>query len=113
LLKKWKSSLSHNESINLIDITLDPGRLKGLFDLYFEQNVARNKQRREKFDEFSLAFALSQVFSPKQKELFYKRIEGLPFTKTEMEYYSRSVKKKVVALANTELHALARKLLEH
>jgi len=30
----------------------------------------------------------------------------------EQEYYSSSVKKKVVALANAELHGLARKLLE-
>jgi hypothetical protein len=59
-----------------------------------------------------LAFALSQMFSPKQKELFKKRLEGLPLTKTEQEYYPRSVKKKVVALANAELHGLARKLLE-
>jgi hypothetical protein len=56
--------------------------------------------------------ALSQVFSPKQSELFRKKLEGLPMTKTEQEYYSRSVKKKVLALANAELHALARKLLE-
>jgi len=62
--------------------------------------------------EYSLAFALSQMFSPKQKELFKKRLEELPLTKTEQEYYSRSVKKKVVALANAELHGLARKLLE-
>jgi hypothetical protein len=60
---------------------------------------------------YSLVFAL-QMLSPKQKELFKKRLEGLPLTKTEQEYYSRSVKKKVVALANAELHGLARKLLE-
>jgi len=50
--------------------------------------------------------------SPKQKELFKKRLEGLHLTKTEQEYYSRSVKKKVIALTNAELHGLARKLLE-
>jgi len=33
------------------------------------------------------------MFSQKQKELFKKRLEGLPLTKTEQEYYSRSVKK--------------------
>jgi len=48
----------------------------------------------------------------KQKELFKKGLEGLFLTKTEQEYYSRSVKKKAVALANAELHGLARKLLE-
>jgi hypothetical protein len=64
------------------------------------------------WEEFSLEFALSQVFSPKQKELFRKKLEGLPLTKTEQEYYSRTVKKKVVALANSELHSLSKKLLE-
>jgi hypothetical protein len=33
-------------------------------------------------------------------------------TKTETEYFSRTVKKKVVALANPELQRLAQKLLE-
>jgi hypothetical protein len=45
------------------------------------------------------------------KELFKKKLEGLPLNKTEQEYYSRTVKKKVVALANSELHSLSKKLL--
>jgi hypothetical protein len=48
----------------------------------------------------------------KQKELSKKRLEGLPLSKTEQKYYSSSVKKKVVSLANAELHVLARKLLD-
>jgi len=44
--------------------------------------------------------------------LFKKRLEGLPLTKTEQEYYSRSIKKKVVALANVVSIGLAWKLLE-
>ena len=58
------------------------------------------------------ALTVSQLFTPKQTELFRRKLEGLPMTKTEQEYYSRSVKKKVVALANAELHDMARKLLE-
>ncbi len=112
LLNKWRSCLAHDQSLTWDDAELDPGRLKRLFELYFEQNVDKTRRRKEKHEEFSLAFALSQLFSPKQKELFKKRLEGLPLTKTEQEYYSRSVKKKVVALANSELHSLARRLLE-
>ena len=93
-------------------LLLDSERVKGLLELYFEKNAATDKRRYEKHAEFSLEFALSQVFSPKQKELFKKKLEGLPLTKTEKEYYSRTVKKKVVALANDELHSLAKKLLE-
>ncbi|SHJ41327.1 hypothetical protein SAMN02745216_01614 [Desulfatibacillum alkenivorans DSM 16219] len=43
---------------------------------------------------------------------FKKKLEGDPLTKTEKEYYSRTVKKKAAALANSDLHSLARKLLE-
>jgi len=79
-----RSSVSH-----LVDVAIDQG---GCF-------------------ECSLEYALSRLFSPKQKELFKKKLEGLPLTKSEKEYYSRTVKKKVVALANDELHSLSKKLL--
>ena len=69
------------------------------------------KARQETHAELSLEYALSQVCSPKQKELFKKRLEGLPLTKTEKEFYSRAVKTKVVAFANDELHSLSKKLL--
>jgi hypothetical protein len=112
LFKSWRNYLAHNQTLTLDDMELDAERLKGLFELYFEQNLEKNRRRKEKYEEFSLEYALSQVFSPKQKELFKKKLEGLPLTKTEQEYYSRSVKKKVVALANSELQSLSRKLLE-
>ena len=62
--------------------------------------------------ESSLEYALSQLFSAKQKELLLKKLRGVKMTKTETEYFSRTVKKKVLALANTELQRLAQKLLE-
>jgi hypothetical protein len=112
LVKEWRNSLAHNQALTWDNEELDPNRLKKLFELYFEQNVDKSRRSKEKYEEFSLAYALSQLFSPKQKDLFKKKLEGLPLTKTEQEYYSRAVKKKVVALANSELHSLARKLLE-
>jgi hypothetical protein len=112
LVKTWKNDLAHNKAVKYNDAELDPERLKGLFELYFEKKAEKGRRRKEKYEEFSLEFALSQVFSPKQKELFRKKLEGLPLTKTEQEYYSRTVKKKVVALANSELHSLSKKLLE-
>ena len=88
----------------------DSERVRELFARYFEKKDETDKRRQEKHTGFSLEFALSQVFSPKQKELFRKKLEGLPLSKTEKEY-SRTVKKKVVALANDELHSMAKKLL--
>jgi len=111
LVKTWKNSLAHNQSLKCNDVELDPERLKGLFELYFEKTAERGRRQKEKYEEFSMEYALSQVFSPKQKELFKRKLEGLPLTKTDQEYYSRTVKKKVVALANAELHSLSKKLL--
>lgn len=112
LVRSWSNKLVHNQDLAWNDVKFDSERLKNLFELYFERRAEKSRRRKEKYEEFSLEYALSQVFSPKQKELFKKRLGGLPLTKTEQEYYSRTVKKKVVALANSELHALSRRLLE-
>ena len=87
-------------------------RLKALFDNYLQGEALKAQKVQAKHDEFSLEYALSQFFSPRQKELFKKKLAGEPFTKTEREYFSRTVKKKVLALANPELQRLARKVLE-
>ena len=112
LLTEWKNSLTYDNPLTWNGAELSAGRLKRLFELYFEQKSAKDRQKKDRREEFSLEYALSQVFSPKQKELFRKKLDGAVLTKTEQEYYSRTVKKKVVALANPELHSLARKLLE-
>jgi hypothetical protein len=64
-------------------------------------------------DNADLEFALSQIFSKSQKELVRKRLMGDKLTKTEREYYSRVVKKKLFALANLSLHRLANKLIKN
>lgn len=107
-LKQVRNALAHDMSFSLGGREFQPERLKGTFELYFEKDAEKNRQRKDTYEELSLEYALSQLFSPKQKELFRKKLDGLPLTKTEKEYYSRAVKKKVVALANAELHRMAR-----
>ena len=111
-VKAWRNALGHNQTPNWAEDEFDPERVRGLFELYYEQKAEKDRRRKDRYEELSLEYALSQVFSPKQKELFKKKLEGDSLTKTEQEYYSRTVKKKVVALANSELHSLSRKLLE-
>ena len=53
---------------------------------------------------------MNTLFSPKQKELVLKRVGGERFTKTEKEYYSRVVRKKLEAMADIELRKIALKL---
>jgi len=85
---------------------LDTGRLLKAFERYFSKWESAVDLASQK-ESFSLGYALSQVFSAKQKELFFKKLKGEKLSKTEREYYSRTVKKKVLALANSELHRLA------
>jgi hypothetical protein len=87
-------------------------RLNSTFSNYFRQEESRLNTLLSMKEEFGLEYALSQVFSPKQKELFFKKLKGEKLTKTEKEYFSRAVKKKVLALANSELHRLAQNVLK-
>jgi hypothetical protein len=59
----------------------------------------------------SLDVYLDRLFSPKQKELVLKKRDGQAFTKTEREYYSRIVRKKLDAIASEKLVKLARNLV--
>ena len=112
-LKKLKKSLSQGNSVSVGNRRFDPSRLKQAFNNYFKQDAEKTRRLKEKHEELSLEYALSQLFSPKQKELFQKKLKGEVLNKTEKEYYSRRVKKKVAALANPELHRLAQKLMEY
>ena len=112
-LKKMRNQLTQDEVVALQNMQFSTSRLKETFKNYFEKGAEKAKQLKEKHEELSLEYALSQLFSPKQKELFRKKLEGEPLSKTEREYFSRTVKKKVAALANPELHRLAQKLMEY
>lgn len=50
---------------------------------------------------------LDLLFSEKQKELVFKKLRGQHLTKTEREYYSRVVKKKLAAIADGEMQEVA------
>ncbi len=112
LFWELRDRMGHFESFKLGNKEFNVSRLKTLFDNYMQEEALKAQKTQAKYDEFSLEYALSQFFSPKQKELFKKKLNGEPFSKTEREYFSRAVKKKVLALANPELNRLARKLLE-
>jgi hypothetical protein len=107
-LEKLKS----DGELNVAGSELSAQRLKTAFNNYFNQAQNKLNELLSVKDELSLEYSLSQVFSPKQKELFLKKLKREKLTKTEKEYFSRAVKKKVLALANPELHRLSQKLLE-
>jgi len=105
--------LKNNQSFKVAGYQMDSGRLKPLFKNYYFLEAQRSvEDLLVKREEFDLEYCLSQVFSPKQKELFFKKLRGQRLSKTEKEYFSRVVRKKVRALANSQLHRLAQKLTE-
>ncbi len=110
-LKPWSDVLERSE-VSVGGVKLSMERVKTAFEDYLSRVKLDEKKQLVKHQGLSLEYALSQVFSPKQKELFYKKLNGEVLTKTEREYFSRTVKKKVTALANTDLNALARRVLE-
>jgi hypothetical protein len=110
--EEYLNLLKKDQDLKVAGNSMSSQRLKSVFNSYFkkaDQNLSDYLCAKE---EFGLEYALSQVFPPKQKELFLKKLKGEVLTKTEKEYFSRVVKKKVHALANADLHRLSRKLLE-
>lgn len=106
------NKLKKNENFEVSGRLMSCQRLKVTFDNYFNQQSSKLNDLLSTKEELGLEYALSQVFPPKQRELFLKKLRHEKMTKTEKEYFSRVVKKKVLALANSRLHRLSQKLLE-
>ena len=69
--------------------------------------------RQESQSHFSeLQTYLDRLFSPKQRDLVFKKLRQEPFTKTEREYYSRVVRKKLLAIAHHEIIEIATALTQ-
>ncbi len=93
---------------------LSTERLKNTFRRYVTSlQTSRSTRKREKDKQrrsFQLNYFLSTLFSPKQKELVLKKLNREPLSKTEREYFSRTVKKKLEALNNSEVRKVAKAL---
>ena len=112
LYEEFIKAFRSKKDINLIDTVLSSERTINTFKNYFRRAEIDLLDYSDRQDEFELEHAMSQLFSKKQKELFLKKLKGERLTKTEREYYSRVVKKKVLALANSDLHKLAARLIK-
>jgi hypothetical protein len=86
--------------------------LENTLDIYMAGAVQYRAGHAQKTHEKqgALDAFLDRLFSPKQKELVFKKRDGETFTKTEREYYSRIVRKKLEAIASAELGELAKQL---
>ncbi|MFH2203831.1 MAG: hypothetical protein ABIJ96_11990 [Elusimicrobiota bacterium] len=115
-LKKLRGPLARNEPLVLTDgMKLDPERLKNTFFEYARGGRAAEQSEADKSrlgEEMRKEYYLSLLLTPRQKELLHKKLRGEKMSKTEREYFSRVVKKKLRALADPDLHRLAQKALQ-
>ena len=111
-LKAKYGDLLTNDVVDLGNkVTLSNERLRNALNRYAAnlstskstRDRAKNRQRRS----FQLNYYLSTLFAPKQKELVLKKYHGEPLNKTEQEYFSRKVKKKLEAITNKEVMRVA------
>ena len=110
VLSRVAEAFEKSESVNFDGFEFLPERFEKAFQTYVLQasNDPAVEKKRHVLEQELL---LSEIFTAKQKALLRKREEGKRFTKTEREYFSRVVKKRLKVLANDELHQLANRLL--
>ncbi len=111
--EKYLLALKRTQDFAVQSRVMSAQRVKATFNNYFRQAQAHLDDLLSAKEALGVEYSLSQVFSPKQKELFLKKLRSEKLTKTEKEYFSRAVKKRVLALANPELHRLSQKLLQN
>jgi hypothetical protein len=107
---KAVANVKKSETFNVGGRKLSFERLRNTFLNYTAVDEKAVSDFVQLKGDFDLAYALLQLLSPKQKDLFFKKLKREKMTKTEREYYSRVVRKKVSALANPELHRLAQQV---
>jgi len=111
--EKLRNDLAHDRPLRLESARLDSNRLKETFLKYVvhQKSWGLSEGDFQLKDDLRKEFLLSHLLTPRQKQLLNKKLEGGTFTKTEREYFSRVVKKKLQALADPDLHRVAQKAL--
>ena len=110
-ISEFQKNFEDNTGFRISEKEIDPQRVKQLFNNYFITEESEIKKIDAMHSELSLEYALSQLFTPKQKEIFLKRLQGNKLSKTEREYFYRVVKKKALALVNQDLQRLAQQII--
>ena len=92
-------------------VSLSTERLRSTLKRYAADlstsKLTRDKAKSRQHRSFQLNYYLSTLFAPKQKELVLKKYLGEHLNKTEQEYFSRKVKKKLEAMTNKEVMKVA------
>lgn len=105
------NKIRKREDFMLSDKKMSSERMINTLKSYLGERQSQLTDFLSQKDSYDLQNALSKIFPIGQKNLITKKLRGERLTKIEQEYFSRVVKKKIMALANPELLKLAQKLL--
>lgn len=61
LVRKWRSALSSDRNLKCNDFELDHERLKGLFELYYEEKAEKDRRKKEKKRNSPLSWPLTKI----------------------------------------------------
>ncbi len=109
-LRSVESHFLKSEPLAMNGFELSTERLKNTFRAYYV-DAREGVEDKAQTHALELELLLSELFTPRQKELLRKRADGAQMTNTEKTYFYRTVNKRLKALANEEVHELARRLL--
>ncbi|MBI4350532.1 MAG: hypothetical protein HY550_03745 [Elusimicrobia bacterium] len=112
LINHFRDKLGSGQELTIGEIAILPENVRANFLKRPKPAGRPVKPAGEAAEKLDLELAVSRIFTPRQKELFLRKLRRKKMTKTEKEYFSRVIKKKAQALANEDLHRLARKVLE-
>jgi|AGTN01.2.fsa_nt_gi hypothetical protein len=110
-----QKSLDRDELIVGNNVRLSFERLERIYkDYVVEQFMASESNLSKMVDnqrQLALLESLNELFTDKQRDLILKTLNRESLTKTDKEYYSRIVKRRLKALRNPDLQSLANSLL--
>lgn len=100
--KTKKAEIKRIISKKKIKLHFDAKEFKKIYDQYYKASKTGGFQS-------GLHYHLSFIFAPRQIEILYKIQNGEKLKKTEKEYYSRTIKKRLIAIR--ELFDFTKELL--
>jgi len=87
-------------------------RLKGRIKPIINDNLYEQAMKQlDKVSIESFKKDLQQIFTDRQIQILFRRLNKQILSKTESEMYSREIKKKLKALANNQLFEIANQMI--
>lgn len=108
-----KDGNQHNDNVENLQITsrLEHNKLPHLTAKDWEELITKLLKNDINITAIKLNDNLSEFFTERQKQIIFRKVYKLFLSKTEKEYYSRTIKKKLVALANPNLSKIAHDII--